>query len=176
VRSVTRREDPRGGACIARRGRLWSVRSDEADDDQRMAMTIAESAIIIGGLGRRGRGARQKRWADHREMLAPRSLDHTRRRGRHRRERSMKSRIIEIIAKIKEDPDLRKRIDSRSHLMKDVGLTSLDMMQLFLEIEEEFDIEVDVDAVSLELFESIDRLGEFVAAAVAAKAEARPTA
>jgi acyl carrier protein len=88
----------------------------------------------------------------------------------------MKSKLVEIIAKIKEDPDLRTRIDSRLHLMKDVGLTSLDMMQLFLEIEEEFDIEVDLDAVSLELFDSIDRLGEFVAAAVAAKAEARPTA
>jgi acyl carrier protein len=88
----------------------------------------------------------------------------------------MRSTIIEIIAKIKEDPDLRGRIDSRLHLMKDVGLTSLDMMQLFLEIEEEFDIEVDLDAVSLELFESIDRLTEFVAAAVSAKAEARLTA
>jgi acyl carrier protein len=88
----------------------------------------------------------------------------------------MRSAIIEIIAKIKEDPDLRERIDSRFHLMKDVGLTSLDMMQLFLEIEEEFDIEVDLDAVTLELFESIDRLTEFVAAAVAAKAEARLTA
>jgi acyl carrier protein len=88
----------------------------------------------------------------------------------------MRSTLIEIIAKVKEDPDLRQRIDSGLHLMKDVGLTSLDMMQLFLEIEEEFDIEVDLDAVSLELFESIDRLGEFVAAAVAAKAEARPSA
>jgi acyl carrier protein len=88
----------------------------------------------------------------------------------------MRSKVIEIIAKIKEDPDLRERIDSRLHLMKDVGLTSLDMMQLFLEIEEEFDIEVDLDAVNLELFESIDRLTEFVAAAVSAKAEARLTA
>ncbi len=85
----------------------------------------------------------------------------------------MRSRLIGIIAKIKEDPGLRDRIDSRLHLMKDVGLTSLDMMQLFLEIEEEFDIEVDLDSVSLELFESIDRLCEFVAAAVAAKAEVR---
>jgi acyl carrier protein len=99
-----------------------------------------------------------------------------RRRGRHRRERGMRSRIIEIIAKIREDPDLRERIDSRLHLMKDVGLTSLDMMQLFLEIEEEFDIEVDLDAVNLELFESIDRLTEFVAATVAAKSERQPTA
>ncbi len=88
----------------------------------------------------------------------------------------MRSRIIEIIAKIREDPDLRERIDSRLHLMKDVGLTSLDMMQLFLEIEEEFDIEVDLDAVNLELFESIDRLTEFVAATVAAKSERQPTA
>ncbi len=88
----------------------------------------------------------------------------------------MRSRLVEIIAKIKEDPGLRDRIDSRLHLMKDVGLTSLDMMQLFLEIEEEFDIEVDLDAVTLELFESIERLSEFVAAAVAAKSEARPTA
>jgi|WetSurMetagenome_2_1015567.scaffolds.fasta_scaffold416202_2 acyl carrier protein len=88
----------------------------------------------------------------------------------------MRSKVIEIIAKIKEDPDLRERIDSRLHLMKDVGLTSLDMMQLFLEIEEEFDIEVDLDAVNLELFESIDCLTEFVAATVAAKAEARLTA
>ena len=88
----------------------------------------------------------------------------------------MRSTLIEIIAKVKEDPDLRHRIDGGLHLMKDVGLTSLDMMQLFLEVEEEFDIEVDLDAVSLELFESIDRLGEFVAAAVTAKAAARPSA
>jgi acyl carrier protein len=88
-------------------------------------------------------------------------------------ERGMRSTIIKIIAKVKEDAGLVEKIDSRSHLMRDVGLTSLDMMQLFLEIEEEFDIEVDLDAVSLELFESIDRLCEFVAAAVAAKAETR---
>lgn len=85
----------------------------------------------------------------------------------------MKSRLVGIIAKVREDASLGERIHSGLHLMRDVGLTSLDMMQLFLEIEEEFDIEVDLDAVSLELFESIDRLCEFVAAAVAAKAEVR---
>jgi acyl carrier protein len=74
----------------------------------------------------------------------------------------MKDQIKQILSEIKDDESLATGITDDMHLMKDVGLTSLDMMRLMLELEEEFDIEIDIDKINLSVFESLDKLCDFI--------------
>jgi acyl carrier protein len=74
----------------------------------------------------------------------------------------VKNQLKLILSRIKENPALAETITDESHLMKDVGLTSLDMMYLLLELEEEFDIEIDISKINIEVFSSLNNLSSFV--------------
>ena len=75
----------------------------------------------------------------------------------------MKDQLKIIISRVKEDPALIDTINDGSDLVKDVGLTSLNLMRLMLEIEEEFDMEIDLRKIkNIEVFRSLDNLCEFI--------------
>lgn len=75
----------------------------------------------------------------------------------------MKDQLKKIISKVKEDPNLVNTITDDSDLLKEVGLTSLNLMRVMLEIEDEFDIEIDLKKIkSIKIFSSLNNLCEFL--------------
>lgn len=75
----------------------------------------------------------------------------------------MKDQLKKIISKVKEDPNLVNTITDDSDLLKEVGLTSLNLMRVMLEIEDEFDMEIDLKKIkSIKIFSSLNNLCEFL--------------
>ncbi len=75
----------------------------------------------------------------------------------------MKDQIKRIISIVKEDPTLVDTITDESDLVEDVGLTSLNLMRLMLEIEEEFDTEIDLRKIkNIDVFRTLENICEFV--------------
>lgn len=74
----------------------------------------------------------------------------------------MTTKIIEIIAEIKEDPSLINKLNESSDLTHDAGMDSLNIINFILRIEEEFDIEVDFDHFSLEHLQSVQKFSQFI--------------
>lgn len=74
----------------------------------------------------------------------------------------MQSKIIELIAKVKEDDGLTRSLHGSSHLVDDVGLDSLQLINLILLVEEEFAVEVDFDSFQVHHLSSLDRFTDYV--------------
>ena len=74
----------------------------------------------------------------------------------------MQNRIIRLIAQVKNDPEVAKRVTGSSHLVNDVGLDSLQLINLILLVEEEFAVEVDFESFQIEHLSSLDRFAHFV--------------
>lgn len=75
----------------------------------------------------------------------------------------MQTKIIELIAQVKDDPLLVTSVTDSSHLMDDVGLDSLQLINLILLIEGHFDVEVDFDSFEVDHLSSLKRFTEYVA-------------
>ena len=69
----------------------------------------------------------------------------------------MEEKVIEIICKYQKiDP---KTVTPQSNLMKDIGLSSFDVLNIVCDFEEEFDIEIsDRSITSVRTIEDIVRL------------------
>ena len=74
----------------------------------------------------------------------------------------MKTRVVELMARVKGDPSLVGKIGGSSHLVDDVGLDSLQMINLILLIENEFGIEIDFDSFQVDHLSSLDRFTEYL--------------
>lgn len=70
--------------------------------------------------------------------------------------------IIGLIAVVKEDPSIVTRLSGSSHLVDDVGLDSLQLVNLILLVEEAFDVEVDFDSFQFSHLTSLNRFTDFV--------------
>jgi acyl carrier protein len=75
----------------------------------------------------------------------------------------MQDRIIRLIAQVRDDPAIATRITATSHLINDVGLDSLQLINLILLVEEEFAVEVDFDSFQIVHLTSIDRFANYIA-------------
>jgi len=75
----------------------------------------------------------------------------------------MKDKIIQIVSRIKDDAAVATRVTGSSHLIDDVGLDSLQLINLILLVEEEFDVQVDFDSFQFYHLSSLDRFTSFVA-------------
>jgi acyl carrier protein len=71
--------------------------------------------------------------------------------------------IIRLIARVKDEASLAERVTGSSHLVDDVGLDSLELINLILLVEEEFAVEVDFDSFQIDHLSSLDRFTNFVA-------------
>jgi acyl carrier protein len=76
----------------------------------------------------------------------------------------MKDRIIRLIAQAKNDATIPDRLIESSHLVNDLGLDSLQLINLILLIEDEFAVEVDFDSFQVEHLSSLERFTDYVAA------------
>jgi acyl carrier protein len=67
-----------------------------------------------------------------------------------------------ILVKIKSDPTLFARLPDSAHLVDEVGLDSIEMLQLMLEIEASLSIQIDFDRLEFSYLRSIHTLAAFL--------------
>ena len=75
----------------------------------------------------------------------------------------MQDRIIGILAEVKQDTTLKDRVTGSSHLVEDVNLDSLQMIELILKVQEEFSVVVDFDSFKVDHLSSLDRFTQYIA-------------
>ncbi|MFV9644352.1 MAG: phosphopantetheine-binding protein [Desulfobacterales bacterium] len=74
----------------------------------------------------------------------------------------MQEKVKEILAQIKEDPDIASTLSNNADILNDVGLDSIQIINFMLKIEEEFDVEIDYDNFNYNHMTSIDKLCQFL--------------
>jgi acyl carrier protein len=70
--------------------------------------------------------------------------------------------IKRILAKVKADPTLDTRLTDTADLVDEVGLDSLEMLQLMLEIEATLAVQIDFDKLEYDYLRSIQSLATFL--------------
>ena len=75
----------------------------------------------------------------------------------------MQDRIVRLIAQVKDDADIAMSISASSHLVDDVGLDSLQLINLILLVEEEFAVEIDFESFQIVHLSSLGRFTNYVA-------------
>lgn len=75
----------------------------------------------------------------------------------------MQDKIVRLIAQVKEDTTLAEKVTGSSHLVDDMGLDSLQLINLILLVEEEFSVEVDFESFEIHHLSSLDRFTDYVA-------------
>jgi acyl carrier protein len=73
----------------------------------------------------------------------------------------MRDKIISILCEIKGDLNIEE-ISDDADLINDIGLDSLQMINFLLQIEDEFDIEVDFEELDYNLMRSISKFTQFI--------------
>ena len=74
----------------------------------------------------------------------------------------METTIANLIAQIKGDETLTSRLTSSSNLVDDVGLDSLQMINLILLVESEFGVEVDFDTFDIKHLHSLGTFAGYI--------------
>lgn len=74
----------------------------------------------------------------------------------------VQARLISILYKLKDGRVPREQMTSATRIVDELGIDSLEMINLFLSIEDEFDIEIQYDGISLSTLESIETLSAFI--------------
>ena len=75
----------------------------------------------------------------------------------------MQDRIIRLISQVKDDATLVARVTDSSHLVDDVGLDFLQLINLILLVEEEFSVQVDFESFQVQHLSSLARFTDYVA-------------
>jgi acyl carrier protein len=78
----------------------------------------------------------------------------------------MHERVIAILAEIKDDESLKQKLNGESDLLNDAVLDSLQLINFILQIEDEFDVEVDFETFDLEHLGSVNRFVDFISTMV----------
>jgi acyl carrier protein len=74
----------------------------------------------------------------------------------------MKEKLINIICEVKEDNSLVDKIRNSTDLLNEVNIDSLQLINIILKIEDEFDIQIDFDDFDMDSLKSIDYLCEYI--------------
>lgn len=74
----------------------------------------------------------------------------------------MQDRIIDLLVRVKDEPAVVEIARGSSHLVNDLGLDSIQLINLILLVEEEFDVEVDFDSFQIEHLSSLSRFADFI--------------
>jgi acyl carrier protein len=64
-------------------------------------------------------------------------------------------RIAAVLARVMEEPALAGRVTPDTSLLYDLGIDSLHMIRFLLEVEEEFNVEIDFESLDTEHLESV---------------------
>jgi len=73
----------------------------------------------------------------------------------------MKEKIKTIISQVKENIDINS-ISDNADLMNDIGLDSLQMINFLLQLEDNFDVELDFDSLDYSHMRSLPKLVRFM--------------
>jgi len=76
--------------------------------------------------------------------------------------RSTIEALKRVVAKVKSDPALVERMSDTVDLVDDVGLDSIEMLQLMLEIEATLAIRIDFDRLEYSYLRSLTTLADFL--------------
>ncbi|MCP2163165.1 acyl carrier protein [Goodfellowiella coeruleoviolacea] len=74
-------------------------------------------------------------------------------------------RIKALLGTILGDPALAATIDENTSIVNDLGLDSIQMINFLLQLEDEFNLELDFEDLSLEQLDSLRQLTAFVSEA-----------
>jgi acyl carrier protein len=72
----------------------------------------------------------------------------------------MYTRLKQLIAEIKEDPQLASQWSDETDIINDIGLDSLQVVTLLFKLEEVFDVEIDFDNFDYADLSAIGRLAD----------------
>lgn len=72
------------------------------------------------------------------------------------------NRLLQILVEIKEDEMLVAKLSENSNLIDDVGIDSLQMISLMINIEEKFSVELNFSQINLSHLNSIGSLADFI--------------
>lgn len=70
--------------------------------------------------------------------------------------------IIKIISEVKEDENLISTLNPDTNIIEDIGLDSLQMINMMLNIEEQIGVEIDFDNFELSNLNSIRIFAEYL--------------
>lgn len=74
----------------------------------------------------------------------------------------MKEKLINIICAAKQAPTLVDIISQSSDLINDIGLDSLQLINVILKIEDEFDIQINFEEFDMNSLRTIDSLCDYI--------------
>jgi acyl carrier protein len=80
----------------------------------------------------------------------------------HAQETEIRNRVVVLVKEILEQNSIAVDV-TPSALLVDIGLTSMDMVNLMLGVEAEFDFMIPQDKITPENFQSVDTLVRLVA-------------
>jgi acyl carrier protein len=67
----------------------------------------------------------------------------------------MEEKLIQILADVKETPELIEKVTAKTRIIDEIGLDSLEMINLMLQVEEEFGVEINFEDFALEHLETV---------------------
>jgi acyl carrier protein len=79
-------------------------------------------------------------------------------------------RLIRILAEMQADPDLAARIGPGADIINELGLDSLQMINLALRVEDEFQITIDFETFDLDTLLSVEAFWQFIELMMAERA------
>jgi acyl carrier protein len=82
-------------------------------------------------------------------------------------------RLVRILAEVKGEPDLAARIAPGTDIINELGLDSLQMINLALRVEDEFQISIDFETFDLDTLLSVDTFWKFIERMAAGRGEPR---
>jgi acyl carrier protein len=71
-------------------------------------------------------------------------------------------RLIRILAEMQTDPDLAEQIGPSTDIINEIGLDSLQMINLALRVEDEFQITLDFETFDLDTLLSVESFWRFI--------------
>jgi acyl carrier protein len=69
---------------------------------------------------------------------------------------------MQILVEIKNEPDLAARINPSTDIINELGMDSLQMINLALRVEDEFQITIDFETFDLDTLLSVNSFWEFI--------------
>lgn len=74
----------------------------------------------------------------------------------------MEQKIIQILAEIKEKPELVNQITKETRIIDEIGLDSLEMINFILRIEEDFEVEIEFEEFDLSYLDTVGSFSDYL--------------
>ena len=82
---------------------------------------------------------------------------------------TFKEKIAKVLSNILSKDSSQFELTDNTDLMDDLGLNSLDFLQFILQLENEFDIEIDIEKLEIQYFKKLSLLKSFITDTLAKK-------